>query len=284
MKYLLLFLISTTLYATVKDCSVVTSNLKECNPYTKNLISKVETIKEPLKTKVISIDYKHMPQKKEIVGKIEPLKTYGVYRVARGDTLSTVAFKFRTKLKYIANLNSMKNIALLKVDQKIKLPLTQFMIDTISTARYKIVSGDTLYAIAKKFGLNVKEIIAINKIKDPRRIRIGQKILLPFPHIKKIRVTATAYTSHVNQTDDTPFIAAWNNKLKPGMKIIAVSRDLLTKYGLSNGTKVRISGLKDIYVVRDKMNKRYKKRIDIYMGLDIKKAIQWGKRSVIISW
>ncbi len=64
------------------------------------------------------------------------------------------------------------------------------------------------------------------------------------------------------------------------MKIIAVSRDLLSKYGMRNGTKVRISGLPGYYRVRDKMNKRYKKRIDIYMGVDRRKALRWGRRSV----
>ena len=100
----------------------------------------------------------------------------------------------------------------------------------------------------------------------------------------RLRVTATAYTSHANQTDDTPFLAAWNNRLRPGMKIIAVSRDLLSRYGMRNGTKVRIDGLKGFYRVRDKMNKRYKKRIDVYMGLNLKKALKWGRRSVVIYW
>lgn len=100
----------------------------------------------------------------------------------------------------------------------------------------------------------------------------------------KLRITATAYTSHRNQTDSTPFLAAWNNRLRPGMKIIAVSRDLLKQYGMKNGTKVRISGLQGYYSVRDKTNKRYRKRIDIYMGRDRRRALRWGRRSVVIYW
>jgi len=34
----------------------------------------------------------------------------------------------------------------------------------------------------------------------------------------------------------------------------------------------------------DKMNKRWTKKIDIYMGLDVAAAKQWGKRQVTISW
>lgn len=99
----------------------------------------------------------------------------------------------------------------------------------------------------------------------------------------KLEVTATAYTSSKGETDSTPSITAWGDKLKPGMKSIAVSRDLI-KMGLTHGVKVSIDGLDGEYIVLDKMNKRWKKKIDIYMGKDRKKALQWGKRKVVISW
>ena len=97
-------------------------------------------------------------------------------------------------------------------------------------------------------------------------------------------VTATAYTSHVDQTDDTPNIAAWGDRLSEGMKAIAVSRDLLDVYGMTRGTKVKIKGMPDEYLVLDKMNKRWKKKIDVYMGMDKSKAFAWGSRKVQINW
>jgi len=103
-------------------------------------------------------------------------------------------------------------------------------------------------------------------------------------YAKSLRVTATAYTSHVNQTDSTPNIAAWGDRLYPGMKSIAVSRDLLKVYGLKHKQKVRIKGLKGEYAVLDKMNKRWTKKIDIYMGMDKRKAFKWGRRKVEIHW
>ena len=106
------------------------------------------------------------------------------------------------------------------------------------------------------------------------------------PKIQKehvLKVTASAYTSCIRETDSTPYLAAWNNRLKPGIKSIAVSRDLL-KMGLKNGSVVTIDGLKGKYKVLDKMNKRWKKKIDIYMGCDLKKARRWGKRKVTIRW
>lgn len=103
-------------------------------------------------------------------------------------------------------------------------------------------------------------------------------------NVKTLDVTATAYTSHVAQTDSTPNIAAWGDRLRPGMKVIAVSRDLLKVYGLKHKQKVRIKGLEGEYLVLDKMNKRWRKKIDIYMGKNKRKAFKWGRRKVQISW
>ena len=100
---------------------------------------------------------------------------------------------------------------------------------------------------------------------------------------KTLEVTASAYTSSIGETDSTPSLTAWGDTLKPGMKAIAVSRDLI-KMGLSHGIQVSIDGLDGQYIVLDKMNKRWTKKIDIYMGLDKKAAKEWGKKQVIIHW
>ena len=99
---------------------------------------------------------------------------------------------------------------------------------------------------------------------------------------KKLNVTATAYNSVSTQTDSSPSIAAWGDRLKPGMKAIAVSRDLL-KMGLKRGSKVKISGLPGEYVVLDKMHHRWSRKIDIYMGKNVRAAKNWGKRRVTIT-
>jgi len=237
---------------------------------------------------------------------------YGEYIVVKGDVLSRVAKKFGLKTKELATLNDFKSKSTLCVGRKLKLPFEQKMINSIATAEYKVEDGDTLISISRKFNLEPKEVVEFNDIKSNTRISTGKTIKLPLPYVlaqikakekresrrgkgakfnlvdgfgkRKLRVTATAYSSHRGQTDKTPFLAAWNNRLRPGMKIIAVSRDMLTRYGMRNGTKVRIGGLRGYYRVRDKMNKRYRKRIDIYMGVNRRKALRWGRRSVVIYW
>ncbi len=98
-----------------------------------------------------------------------------------------------------------------------------------------------------------------------------------------VEVVATAFNSVSNQTDKTPAITAWGDTLKPGMKAIAVSRDLID-LGLVRNTDVSIEGLRGKYKVLDKMNKKWKMKIDIYMGTNINAAKEWGKKRVKISW
>jgi len=100
---------------------------------------------------------------------------------------------------------------------------------------------------------------------------------------RSLKVTATAYNSLPGQTQGNPTITAWGDKLVPGMKVIAVSRDLIP-LGLKHGVKVKIDGLPGTYTVMDKLHQRWQHRIDIYMGKDIKAAKKWGKRKVTIRW
>jgi 3D (Asp-Asp-Asp) domain-containing protein len=98
-----------------------------------------------------------------------------------------------------------------------------------------------------------------------------------------MKVTATAYNSLAYQTSSNPHITAFGDSLKPGLKYIAVSRDLL-KNGLIHNTLIKIEGVEGTYLVKDKMNRRFRKRIDLYMGTDVKAAKNWGRRKVNISY
>lgn len=100
---------------------------------------------------------------------------------------------------------------------------------------------------------------------------------------KTIEVTASAFNSVPSQTDGNPTIAAWGDTLSPGMKCIAVSRDLISK-GLHHNAKIKIEGFEGIFLVKDKMHFRWRNRIDIYMGTDIGAARAWGKKNLKIQF
>jgi len=106
---------------------------------------------------------------------------------------------------------------------------------------------------------------------------------IPQEKQQTLLVTATAFNSLPKQGQGNPNVGAWGDSITPGVNAVAVSADLVS-LGLTRGTKVRIEGLRNEYVVLDRMPAKWKKRIDIYMGIDVKAARAWGKREVNIYW
>jgi 3D (Asp-Asp-Asp) domain-containing protein len=105
----------------------------------------------------------------------------------------------------------------------------------------------------------------------------------PAPEVRELEVTATAYNSTQGQTDSSPGTTAFGDRLEPGMRIVAVSRDL-EALGLTEGVTIRIEGLDGEWRVGDRMHGRWKRKIDIYFGDDVEAAKRWGKRRVLIRW
>jgi len=94
-----------------------------------------------------------------------------------------------------------------------------------------------------------------------------------FPDIKPkvLMVTLTTYTVDTSQTDSTPLITASGFKLDSlnprKHRVIAISRDLRARFKF--GSRVRITNagrFNGVYVVRDLMNKRFKRKIDILIN------------------
>lgn len=100
---------------------------------------------------------------------------------------------------------------------------------------------------------------------------------------RTLTVIATAYNSTRAQTDARPNRGAWGDRIEPGMKVIAVSPDLVKK-GLRRGIKVRIDGVEGEWVVLDRTPSRLRNHIDLYMGVDVTAARQWGRKKVVIRW
>ena len=102
-----------------------------------------------------------------------------------------------------------------------------------------------------------------------------------------ILVTATIYHAVPEQTDNTPFITASNSIINAnnpqGHRWIAVSRDL-EKLGYTFGVKVCVDGAGDldgIWTVQDRMNKRFKNRIDFLVNKELKGG-KWNNIKISI--
>lgn len=88
-------------------------------------------------------------------------------------------------------------------------------------------------------------------------------------------VTLTIYSPIQGETDSTPNITASGFKIdldNPRKhNIIAISRDLKRKWKFNQKVRVKGAGkYNGIYTIKDVMNKRHTKRIDILVNLDEK--------------
>lgn len=92
--------------------------------------------------------------------------------------------------------------------------------------------------------------------------------------VLSVPVTVTAYAPLRAQTDSTPFTTASNQRVRTG--ICALSRDLEKHLDLEFGDSVHIAGI-GTYEFQDRMNKRWKKRVDIFFWKN-KDAKKFGIR------
>jgi LysM repeat protein len=115
------------------------------------------------------------------------------YEVQRGDTLSSIARRYGLTLKELVEANDITDPSRIFPGQKLVIP--GYMSPkpapkpvteprprpTGIEARfvYPVASGDTLNAIAKRYGLTVRELIEANDISDPNLLQVGQKLVIP---------------------------------------------------------------------------------------------------------
>ena len=106
-----------------------------------------------------------------------------------------------------------------------------------TTIIYTVVSGDNLYAIAKKFDTSVSAIREMNDMGNSSNIKVGQKLKIP----------GTASSS----ASSTPKVEEITHVVKKGEGLWDISR----QYGVTIEDIVRWNGLKDTKI---KVNEKLK--------------------------
>lgn len=95
------------------------------------------------------------------------------YTVKKGDTLSSIASRYGTTYQELARINGISNPnkiypgQVLKISGRSSAPATEY---------YIVKSGDTLSAIAKKYGTTVNQLASWNNIANVNKIYVGQKL------------------------------------------------------------------------------------------------------------
>lgn len=95
------------------------------------------------------------------------------YTVKKGDTLSAIAKKYGVSAADLTVANSIGNVKRIQIGQVLTIP------NPDAPLEYLVRSGDTLDGIARRHRTTAAELKQYNRLQNPDRLSVGQKILVP---------------------------------------------------------------------------------------------------------
>ena len=114
------------------------------------------------------------------------------YKVEKGDTLYSISRKYQITVAELRTANNLSENDVIKVGQKLIIPDADIgtaaalsstktagssaSASTAKTVEYVVAKGDTLYGIARKNGMTVADLMAINNLDSSAVIKVGQKL------------------------------------------------------------------------------------------------------------
>ncbi|MEW5958374.1 MAG: LysM peptidoglycan-binding domain-containing protein [Chloroflexota bacterium] len=108
-----------------------------------------------------------------------PSPTPHYYMVQAGDVLLAIAAEYETSVEAIMIANEIIDPRALQVGQKLLIPPDKGSILGVPTIIHEIEAGDTLLALAARYGSTLDDILVSNPDLEPSALQIGQKIIIP---------------------------------------------------------------------------------------------------------
>ncbi len=114
---------------------------------------------------------------------------FDTHKVKRGETLSTIARKYRTNIAYLREINDLARKKKLRVGQKLLVPDRTSVVknkksktetkEIVKGAFYIVQPGDSLASIAEKYKISVLDLKKKNKLSRKSKLRSGRRLVLP---------------------------------------------------------------------------------------------------------
>ncbi len=106
------------------------------------------------------------------------------YTIRSGDTLGSIAARYGTTVAKLASANNISNPNRIIAGRRLTVPDSYSASSNNSSSRsssastYTVKSGDTLSAIAARYGTSVAALASKNGISNPNRISVGQRLTI----------------------------------------------------------------------------------------------------------
>jgi len=156
------------------------------------LLSKLDSIPEAsLAEKSEASEKKVLSEKSEASEKkaTHPRVAYKYHRIKRGETLSSIARRYRTTVKVIAAHNKVKR-RYIASGNILKIPtgeVSEIKADKASyskkeqrrISKHVVRKGDSIWNIARRYGITAKEILGFNRLSKNTRLHVGQVLKIP---------------------------------------------------------------------------------------------------------
>ncbi len=119
---------------------------------------------------------------------VENTGSITVYTVKEGDSLSEIASSFNISINTILWANSIK-------DPKTVRPGTKLVILPVSGITHKVLKGETLGSLAKKYAADADDIASFNGIEEGGALVAGVEVIIPGGELAKTTTVAKKTTS-----------------------------------------------------------------------------------------
>jgi len=131
----------------------------------------------------------------------------GEYRVKSGDTIFSIAKKYKVSIEDLVKLNKLSSNSLIHPGDILKIPGISFekkakeAVAKNKKTVYKVKKGDTLYSIARKYNMRVDTLRKLNNLKLHPKLKPGMELtVLGKPIIIKKRKKPTKYMVKAGDT------------------------------------------------------------------------------------
>jgi LysM repeat protein len=141
------------------------------------------------------------------------------YYVQSGDSLWSIARKFNTTVDEIKKLNNLTT-NLLNINQRLLIPkeTDNNISEEQKYYEYTVISGDTLYSIARKYNTTVNELLSYNNLSSTA-LSLGQKIKIPIEFVYTVKKGDTLYSIAQNYNTTVDNIKKKNNLTSNSLSI-----------------------------------------------------------------